>query len=528
MVHALHAVGTLVLLSCLASMQTRAHGPSRRNHADDHVRGGAWIHHEDAGPCGRDPLRRNCSFAAPHARLLAATDLKLSLPSLVIDHLDVVTVTVQPGAYKPTSYDWVGVFCVDDEANPPPNKEYLDWHWMTGATDSSLRFGPLINMRCAWQFRYFTYEGANAFVKVAESPLVRMRHGPEQPLHVRVAATCDPTAMRVMWVSAPVDAPFVEYWEASSNIVRRVNVVERTTYAASDMCEARATTVASNLFRDPGIIYSAVLPDLKPEATYSYRIHSGSGKPHSKTFKLRTPPAPGVQNGVTSFFVFGDLGDKTITPPASSKRAATTVELIRRDMSDPRSNYVAVMHDGDLSYAMGAGYLWDQFGALIEPVASEVAYMVAVGNHEYCYMSGGHKDPSGAGATNGFHPPEGNYGRDSGGECGVPTNKRFIMPDNGNQVFWWSVEMGLVHHTTISSEHDYQPGSTMYTWLERDLASVDRSKTPWLFLHLHRPMYTSENYPDDHRVSLLIRKNLEPLLAKYRVDAVFSGHYHAR
>jgi hypothetical protein len=36
----------------------------------------------------------------------------------------------------------------------------------------------------------------------------------------------------------------------------------------------------------------------------------------------------------------------------------------------------------------------------------------------------------------GFHPPWGNFGDDSSGECGVPLFNRFKMPDNGNSLFW--------------------------------------------------------------------------------------------
>ncbi|GLE07862.1 hypothetical protein PINS_up018604 [Pythium insidiosum] len=506
--------------------------PAPRNHADNYTRGGAWIYHEDAGPCGYDPLRLNCSFSDPRndpREALTTAAVKLSVSSQLINHLDPLLVTFDVGSYKPTSKDWIGVYCAENEAAPPSDRQYLDWQYASKATNNAIQFGPLTNMRCAWQFRYFTYNGADAYVNLGSSPFVRHRQGPTEPLHVRAAATGTPGEMRIMWVSAAVNQPYVEYSERPSAITHRAKASVRSSYAASDMCQSPATTVASNLYRDPGVIYSAILTDLKPNTKYYYYIDSGDGKARSKRFTLKTPPVPGKQNGVASFFVYGDLGDWNIhaTGPLPVKRSATTIELMRRDMNDPRANYVAILHDGDLSYAMGATYLWDQFGALIEPVASEVAYMVGVGNHEYCYTSGGEKDPSGAGATNGFHPPEGNYGVDSRGECAVPTNKRFIMPANGNQVFWWSVEMGLVHHTMISSEHDYTTGSPMFQWLEKDLASVDRKKTPWLFLHLHRPMYTSEDYASDYKVSLFIRKYLEPLLAKYRVDAVFSGHYHA-
>ena len=32
-----------------------------------------------------------------------------------------------------------------------------------------------------------------------------------------------------------------------------------------------------------------------------------------------------------------------------------------------------------------------------------------------------------------------------------------------------------------------------YEWLRKDLASVDRSKTPWLFVVGHHPMYCSSS-----------------------------------
>ena len=34
-------------------------------------------------------------------------------------------------------------------------------------------------------------------------------------------------------------------------------------------------------------------------------------------------------------------------------------------------------------------YIWEQWGTLIEPVASLVPYMVGIGNHEYDHTDGG-------------------------------------------------------------------------------------------------------------------------------------------
>ena len=36
---------------------------------------------------------------------------------------------------------------------------------------------------------------------------------------------------------------------------------------------------------------------------------------------------------------------------------------------------------------------------------------------------------------------------------------RYVSPDNGNKVFWYSFDYGLVHILMYSSEHDFTIGS---------------------------------------------------------------------
>lgn len=64
---------------------------------------------------------------------------------------------------------------------------------------------------------------------------------------------------------------------------------------------------------------------------------------------------------------------------------------------------------------MGEARRWEWFFNEIEPLATRVPYMVSLGNHEW--------DWSGQD----FLPSWGNYGEDSGGECGVPYMKRLDM-----------------------------------------------------------------------------------------------------
>lgn len=145
---------------------------------------------------------------------------------------------------------------------------------------------------------------------------------------------------------------------------------------------------------------------------------------------------------------------------------------------------------------------------------------------------------------------------------------RFRMPGDetgGVGNFWYSFDYGLVHFVSMDGETDfpYSPewpfvrdvagtGETLptedqtfvtdsgpfgeidgnqwqvnsayqqYQWLENDLASVDREKTPWVITMSHRPMYSSgvASYQAD------LRNAFEALLLKYNVDVYLSGHIH--
>lgn len=147
---------------------------------------------------------------------------------------------------------------------------------------------------------------------------------------------------------------------------------------------------------------------------------------------------------------------------------------------------------------MGSGIVWDTWSTLVEPITSLVPYMATVGNHEYDHL-GVHPDPSGA-PGNGWHPQDGphneswgNMGDDSRGECGVPTSARFNGTGNGNGVYWYSFDEGGVHNVVLSSEHDWRNGSVQHLWLQRDLAAVNRTSTPWVVLATHRMMYVRPN-----------------------------------
>eukprot|EP00116_Pleurobrachia_bachei_P002651 sb/3462913/ len=158
--------------------------------------------------------------------------------------------------------------------------------------------------------------------------------------------------------------------------------------------------------------------DLKPLIRYYYRF--GSGKALSPVSSFVNAPYPNTKMSHTRFIGFGDMG--TFYPPynADSFGALGVTKMMEREIST--TNFI--LHFGDISYARGRGYIWDQFMTQMEGVAMAVPYMVGVGNHEYDHIQGGENDPSGA-EGQGFHPDWGNLGDDGHGECGVPTVHRY-------------------------------------------------------------------------------------------------------
>ncbi|KXZ48140.1 hypothetical protein GPECTOR_30g236 [Gonium pectorale] len=144
-----------------------------------------------------------------------------------------------------------------------------------------------------------------------------------------------------------------------------------------------------------------------------------------RSFRVRTPRRAGAggSGGRFSFLAFGDMGESVVKQRKSPMAAATVDAMLREADSRPVD---LVLHIGDLAYADGKYKVWDSFMAQIEPLASRLPYMVGIGNHEAGPCArGADRDPSGEGP---YAPDWGNYGPESGGECGAMTAHRFLMP----------------------------------------------------------------------------------------------------
>lgn len=236
----------------------------------------------------------------------------------------------------------------------------------------------------------------------------------------------------------------------------------------------------------------------------------------------------GEDSSETVAFLFGDMG--TATPYNTFIRtqdeSISTLKWISRDIEAIGDKPAMISHIGDISYARGYAWIWDNFFHQIEPLASKVPYHVCIGNHEYDWPLQLWK-PDWSYSV---------YGKDGGGECGVPYSRRFHMPGNSSEStgmrapatrnLYYSFDLGVVHFVYFSTETNFLSGSKQYEFLKNDLESVDRNRTPYVVVQGHRPMYTTSYETTDTPFQERLQVHLEPLFVKNKVTIALWGHVH--
>ncbi|XP_041992872.1 probable inactive purple acid phosphatase 27 isoform X1 [Salvia splendens] len=362
----------------------------------------------------------------------------------------------------------------------------------------------VINIRTDIEFVMFT-GGFKTPCMLSRSDQIKFAN-PNQPLYAHVASVdSTATSMRLTWVSGDRSPQQVQYGDAQT---AHSSV---STFSQDDMCTSWLESPAVDFgWHDPGFIHSAIMTGLRPSTNYSYKYGSDSVG-WSDEMKLRTPPASGSDE--LKFLAYGDMGKAPLDSSVEHYTQPGSVSVIKAMEEEVSSGgrVDSIFHIGDISYATGFMAEWDFFLHLISPLASQLPYMTAIGNHERDYIDSGSV----------YVTP------DSGGECGVAYETYFPMPTAGKDKPWYSIEQGPVHFTVISTEHNWTQNSEQYEWMNKDMGAVNRTTTPWLIFTGHRPMYSSSpRIPILPSVDNQFVEAVEPLLLANKVDLVLFGHIH--
>jgi len=422
------------------------------------------------------------------------------------------------------------------------------------------------------------YDFETTFTLVARTGSISLPRAVAEPTAIHLALTYEPTEMVVSFTTGAVGVPVVQYGPTFDDASAYAydgdylpfafeSTGTSVTYDATDMCEEPATLTEPGLFVSPGQIHTVRLRGLTVDSDYSYRVgvrtrggrfhdvykdvadsmyENGVVWSHVHTFHtaprvgVTTPPAALGSSHPFSFLVYADQGSPVFGWEASKM---SVEQLVDRELDRPNAGSKAVkkgaqahcmypvrfvQHLGGLSRAIGASHAWDAWFDSITNLTPRIPLMIAVGDTEYDHKSGGGngKDPSGVTTDGGYTPSWGHsvFASASGGECGVPTARRFTMPSTGNGVFWYSYTYGTVRTIVLSSEHDLSAGSDQHRWFLHELRSVDRDRTPWVIVESHRPLYHSQMRSEELEVAIAMRYELEPLMYDFGVDLYLSGH----
>jgi len=297
------------------------------------------------------------------------------------------------------------------------------------------------------------------------------------PQQLRLSLTGNPTEMVVMWITNDDTATTtVKYQLATGGAI---SVVTGTTSYYDWPLPPY----------ESGQIHTATMTGLAANTRYMYMCGDPQGGWSAPSYfvtentVLPTPSSP---------LRIAHVGDQGTTVDSVN----VTEGLLRTHQQTP---YNFLMHSGDISYANGIQKYWDVWGNMVVQFSSQVPWMVAVGNHEII-------------------------------DAFIAYDYRFTMPAKqsgatfGN--LYYSFNYRGVHVVALSSEMpEYWHWGLQYTWLQHDLANVNRKTTPWIFAYWHSPWYNANQAHQGDGDSM--KSSFEDLLYQYRVDLCLQGHVHA-
>ncbi len=232
--------------------------------------------------------------------------------------------------------------------------------------------------------------------------------------------------------------------------------------------------------------FSVVLDRLNPGMKYIYRV--GSGKSWSEWFTFQVPGEP---NENFSFLYFGD--------PQVSLKSDWPRVVRQAYQKSPDCRFM--LYAGDIINKAGHDIEWDDWFKAGSYLFATVPQVLTPGNHDYNQKE---IDPHW----------NGQFSQPMNGPEGLKGTCFFIDYPNLRLI---SID------SAADSELENEEGSVLTSqkaWLD----SVLRTNTKnWAILTTHLPFYSTKASRDN----IKLRKHFQPILEKYKVDLVLTGHDHS-
>ena len=333
---------------------------------------------------------------------------------------------------------------------------------------------------------------------------VGVRAGISEPQGIHISLSpneTSPGALGVSFSSANLsDDAGVLYWQADQNATCLFAPAKRTSYELPCIIEENPAGCEDGQYSSPHM-YHAIL-DTEPGLEYEYwpvmdrtSIEQEQEKAREEgPYTTTAPPTPSRFGGDATrgakLGVFGDLGQ-------TNDSIANAYGMMMADGMD----MTAILNVGDLAYAdpyhnhtkgdddepIPPGTVlghtrWDSYASKHQHMFAQIPTMNLPGNHEienYQKKKGDDFLPFTAYAHR--YPHMMNCEACGGGG---------YEDEQWKANMWYSFDVGNAHIAMLSDYHDFK---SQVKWLDRDLAAVDRSQTPWVIVNVHAPVFNSNN-----------------------------------
>ncbi len=301
------------------------------------------------------------------------------------------------------------------------------------------------------------------------------------PDRVILNLTADPSSsVAVTWrIDTTVSASFVELQQASP----LVNASAINSFAATTI------TLKYHWEEEPEIIsnhHSCILQGLEPGVKYVYRV--GMQGNWSEWFQFEMPAE---EDTAFSFIYLGD--------PQSDLKSQWSRAIRAAYSKDPSAAFI--VYAGDLINRAGRDLEWHEWFEAGSFIYGMIPQVMTPGNHDYNYQI---LDPYWKAL---FTLPQ-NGPRGLEGTCYVIDYKNLRL-----------ISIDSAADSELRDEHGFKL-TAQKDWLDSVLQANTKD---WVIVVTHLPFYS----PKENRDNAYLRQHFQPILEKYKVDMVLSGHDHS-